>query len=95
MVGLVSLLLDSDVQHFLLFLIVVFLISVLNKSVFKYKTGVRFIIGVGILSLGISGFIINTFYSGFEPISLVATLILVIIGLSIMLIKAKKETGKK
>ena len=88
---MVNLLFDRDVQAFLLFLIVAFLVSVLNKSVFKYKAGIRFIIGAGILSLGISKFVHDTLYLEFEPPKLAATFILIIIGLPIMLIKAKKE----
>ena len=91
---MVNLLFDRDVQAFLLLLIVAFLISVLNKYVFKYKAGIRFIIGAVILSLGISSLIQTILYLEFEPPKLAATFILIIIGLPIMLIKAKKENKK-
>ena len=88
---MLSLLLDRDVQAFLLLLLSAFLISILNKYKLKYKVGIRFIIGAIILSLGISNLILGFLYLEFSPTNLAAIIILFIVGLSIMLIKAKKN----
>lgn len=83
-----SLLMDKDVQSFLLLMVFLFGFMILNDKYWKYKTNWRYWVGTVLCSMGISGFIINL--PNINLINILASLIFIIPGSAIWLIKAEK-----
>lgn len=83
-----SLLMDKDVQSFLLFMIFLFGLMILNDKYWKYKTNWRYWVGTVLCSIGLSSFIINLLNTDFIKISVSFTYF--VAGSAIWLIKAEK-----
>lgn len=89
---------DSDVFTLLFTIISFGIIIWLNKKYWHYKMGWRFVIGWFLFTAGLAGQIKEQiFFKGAEFLSpsFMASVTLMIGGLALWLVKAKKEKGRK